>query len=60
MGGAFCDAKHRAAVEAAFGPRAEKVLGGKLELAPMLEMVDLCIADRAAQVPRINAYLQKQ
>ncbi len=57
-GQAFCDAQHRAAVEEAFGPRAEKVLGGKRELAQVLEQVDLCIADRAVQRPSINAYFQ--
>ncbi len=56
-GVAFCDAKHRAAVEAAFGPRAEKVLGGKRVLAQTLETIDLCIANRAVQVPSITPYL---
>jgi alanyl aminopeptidase len=55
-GQGFCDAQHRAAVEAAFGPRAAKVLGGTRQLAQVLEQVDLCIADRALQLPSINAY----
>ncbi|MGO8969693.1 MAG: M1 family aminopeptidase [Myxococcaceae bacterium] len=57
VGSAFCDAEHRAAVEAAFTPRARTALGGKRELAQTLETVDLCIANRAVQVPTINAYL---
>jgi cytosol alanyl aminopeptidase len=57
IGSAFCDAQHRAAVEAAFAPRADKALGGKRELAQTLEEVDLCIADRAVQVPTVSAYL---
>jgi alanyl aminopeptidase len=57
IGRAFCDPKHRAAVEAAFAPRAEKALGGKRELAQTLEVVDLCIANRAVQVPTVSAYL---
>ncbi|MGO9829464.1 MAG: M1 family aminopeptidase [Myxococcaceae bacterium] len=56
-GSAFCDAQHRSEVEAAFAPRVEKALGGKRELAQTLEMVDLCIADRAAQLPSIATYL---
>ncbi len=58
-GSAFCDPQHRAAVEAAFAPRAEKALGGKRELAQTLEVVDLCIANRAVQVPSVSAYLQR-
>jgi len=57
IGSAFCDAEHRAAVDAAFTPRARTALGGQRELAQTLETVDLCIADRAVQVPTINAYL---
>jgi cytosol alanyl aminopeptidase len=59
VGASFCDAKHRAEVEAAFGPRAEKTLGGKREVAQTLEAVDLCIADRAAQEPSISRYLAR-
>ncbi|MGO9063424.1 MAG: M1 family aminopeptidase [Myxococcaceae bacterium] len=59
-GSAFCDAQHRAAVKAAFSPRAEKALGGKRELAQTLEVVDLCIAKRAVQVPSVSAYLQRK
>lgn len=55
----FCDTQHRAAVEAAFGPRAEKVLGGKRTLAQTLEYIDLCIADRAVQLPSITRYLAR-
>ncbi len=57
VGLGFCDAQHRAAVAEAFGPRAEKVLGGKRVLAQTLEAIDLCTADKAVQVPSITAYL---
>jgi len=56
-GAGFCDGAHRQAVEAAFGPRAEKALGGKRSLAQVLERIDLCIADRAYQLPSISTYL---
>jgi alanyl aminopeptidase len=56
-GAYFCDAGHRQAVATAFGPRVEKALGGKRDLAQVLEAVDLCIADRVVQVPSISAYL---
>jgi alanyl aminopeptidase len=58
-GSAFCDAKHRAVVERAFDSRAEKTLGGKRELAQTLEVVDLCIANRAVQMPSVSSYLQR-
>ena len=57
VGANFCDAKHRAEVEAAFGPRAEKTLGGKRDLAQTLEAIDLCIAERAVQEPSVSRYL---
>jgi cytosol alanyl aminopeptidase len=53
----FCDAKHRGEVEETFGPRADKVLGGKRELAQTLEAIDVCTANRALQMPSIAAYL---
>jgi len=53
----FCDAQHHAAVEAAFGPRAAKVLGGERVLAETLEAIDWCTANRALQMPSIAAYL---
>jgi len=59
VGRYFCDAKHRAAVEAAFGPRAEKAMGGKRDLAQILEAIDLCIAERAVQAPSITSYLSR-
>jgi cytosol alanyl aminopeptidase len=59
LGQGFCDAQHRAQVEATFGTRADKVLGGKRQLAQTLEVIDLCSADRAVQVPSITAYLQR-
>jgi cytosol alanyl aminopeptidase len=57
IGRAFCDAKHRAEVEADFSPRAEKTLGGKRVLSQVLESVDLCVARRAVQAPSVAAYL---
>ena len=56
-GAAFCDAKHRQQVEAAFEPRAAQALGGRRVLAQVLEAIDLCIAARAVQVPSIAATL---
>ncbi len=58
-GQAFCDAQHRSAVEAAFAPRAAKVLGGHRELAQTLEHIELCIAERAVQVPSVSGYFRQ-
>jgi alanyl aminopeptidase len=57
VGTHFCDAQHRTQVEAAFGPRADKTLGGKRELAQTLEAIELCTAVRAVQVPSVSHYL---
>jgi cytosol alanyl aminopeptidase len=57
LGIGFCDAAHRASVEAAFAPHAEKALGGKRELAQTLESIDLCIATRAVQLTSVTGYL---
>ncbi len=58
-GASFCDANHRQQVDAAFGPRAPKTLGGRRVLAQVLEAIDLCIAARAVQAPSITATLSR-
>jgi len=58
-GVAQCDASLRGDVEAFFKDRNAKFPGGPLILTQGLEQMDLCIANRAAQRPSIEAFLTK-
>ena len=57
-GAAFCDAAHRADVEAFFKDRAPKYTGGPRILAQVLEGITLCEAAKAAQEPQVAAFLR--
>jgi alanyl aminopeptidase len=54
----FCDADHRQDVEAFFKARVEKLPGAPRALAQTLETIDLCIAARAVQEPRVRRFLE--
>ena len=56
-GAAFCDASHRADVEAFFQDRVKNYSGGPRNLAQVLEGIDLCIAERKALGPELAAFL---
>ncbi len=58
LGASFCDAGHRAEVEAFFKDRVEKLPGGARSLAQTLEGIDLCIASRSAQEPGVREFLK--
>lgn len=57
--GGFADAKHRADAAAFFGPRAAKLPGGPRLLAQVLEQIRLNIALKRAQLPSLEAFLQR-
>jgi aminopeptidase N len=59
IGGAFCDAEHRADVEAFFKDKAPHILGGPRVLANVLEQTSLCIANVRLSQPSVTAFLQK-
>ena len=59
VGVAQCDAALRKDVEDFFTDRNAKFSGGPLILTQGLERMDLCIANRAAQRPSIEAFLSK-
>ncbi len=59
VGRSYCDAQSRADLQTFFAPRAEKFTGGPRALAQVLEEIDLCIANKAAQEPSVAAFLQK-
>jgi alanyl aminopeptidase len=55
----FCDEGHRAAVEAFFKPRIEKISGGPRALSQALEEISLCSTLRASQEASLRAFLKK-
>ncbi len=59
VGNAFCDASHRAAVEAFFGPRIGQYTGGPRNLENVLEEIDLCTAERKTLGPELSKFLQQ-
>ena len=59
VGGTFCDATHRAAVQTFFEDRVKTFTGGPRNLAQALEEIDLCMAKRKALAPELGAFLQR-
>jgi alanyl aminopeptidase len=59
VGAAFCDASHRADVQAFFQDRIKSYTGGPRNLAQALEQLDLCIAERKSLGPELNAFLKQ-
>lgn len=57
--GVFCDAAHRADVEAFFGPRAKNVDGAERVLSNTLESIQLCEASHKAALPSLEELLKK-
>ena len=56
-GGFFCDASHRAEVEAFFRGRVDKLVGAQRPLAEALEVIDQCVALKADQSPAVAEVL---
>jgi len=59
VGGAFCDASHRDAVQTFFADRVKSFTGGPRNLAQTLEQIDLCIAKRKAMGQELGGFLQR-
>ena len=55
----FCDAAHRKAIDEFFRPREAKLPGGEIVLDQVLNIVDVCIARRAAQQSAVSEYLSR-
>jgi alanyl aminopeptidase len=51
-----CSAGERAEGERVFGPRAQSVLGGPRRLSLALERLDLCIQQRARELPELERF----
>ncbi len=56
VGASFCDAAHRADVEAFFRPRLAALTGAERTLAETLELVDQCVHARAEQSASVGAF----
>jgi alanyl aminopeptidase len=58
-GAGFCDAQGRDRYQAFFAPRVESYSGAPRNYAQVLEGIDLCIAQKAAQESSVLAFLAK-
>ena len=59
FGRAFCDAAHRADVEAFFRGRTEKLTGSPRALTETLEAIDQCVALAGEQSAAVGEFLAK-
>jgi alanyl aminopeptidase len=59
VGESYCDAASRDELESYFQPRVDKFVGAPRALAQVVEGIDLCIAEKAAQGPGVAAFLKQ-
>jgi alanyl aminopeptidase len=59
VGQSYCDAPSRDALKAFFEPRVDKLTGAPRTLSQVLEGIDVCIAQRKAEQPSVEAFLRK-
>jgi alanyl aminopeptidase len=57
-GSSQCSAQLREEIKAFFGTRTPKEIGGELTYEQAMEGLDLCIANRAARRPQVEAFLK--
>jgi alanyl aminopeptidase len=57
VGSSYCDASSRDELKGFFAPRVDKFVGAPRALDQVLEGIDLCIANKAAQTPSVAAFL---
>ncbi len=60
VGAALCDDARRGELEAFFGPRASRYVGGPRLYAQALEGLHLCHTFRVAQEPKVSAFFTKK
>lgn len=60
LGAAFCDDARKGELEAFFGPRAPRYVGGPRLYAQALESLHLCHTFRVAQEPKVTAFFSKK
>jgi alanyl aminopeptidase len=59
VGGSYCDTASRNELKTFFQPRVEKFVGAPRALDQVIEGIDLCIANKAAQSPSVAEFLSK-
>jgi len=59
VGASYCDAASRDELKSFFAPRVGKFTGAPRALDQVIEGIDLCIANKAAQGPGVAAFLAK-
>ncbi len=59
VGASYCDTQSRDDLQAFFKPRVDKFVGAPRALSQVVESIDLCIAQVAAQKPQVEAFLAK-
>ncbi len=59
VGDGFCDVQSRTELQDFFKPRVDKFVGAPRALDQVLETIDLCIANKAAQEPSVVSFLGK-
>lgn len=59
VGAAFCDAQSKAALQDFLAPRVDQFTGAPRVLQQVLEGIDVCIANKAAQEPSVIAFLKQ-
>lgn len=60
VGASFCSPEEKEQLQSFFQPRIDKFTGGPRTLSNVLESIDVCIAEKAAQQPSVEAFLKKQ
>ena len=58
VGQSFCDAQSKQELQNFFQPRVDKFTGAPRALSQVLESVDVCIAEKQAQEPSVEAFLK--
>jgi cytosol alanyl aminopeptidase len=58
VGASFCDAQSKAELQSFFAPRIDQFTGAPRILQQVLESIDVCIANKAAQEPSVIAFLK--
>ncbi|MGA8028089.1 MAG: M1 family metallopeptidase [Bryobacteraceae bacterium] len=59
VGASYCDEQSESDLKSFLEPRVDKFTGAPRVLKQVLEGIDVCIADKAAQEPSVVAFLQK-
>ncbi len=59
VGVSFCDTQSKSELESFLKPRIDKFLGAPRTLNQVLEGIDVCVAEKAAQEPSVVSFLEK-